>query len=225
MNVKKYESSKYQRILSVGILKYGAKIDGNMLFIYQLELWPIIIKIKDISDIYYGLTTTPVYVIKKSNGNTIGIPISFFDGKVFQQLMKDLNAINEHINFDERIIKFLGEDLSAKEPLKFDFEVHKFRLTLPKNPSLEISIGFLIVFFLLFLPPIFGFVGTSLLSSLKLGSVNILNVVLIVLSGFSFGIMLSNLALALVSSYFGHKVTTISGIVSVVMLILGFMQS
>lgn len=230
MEAKKYRTSKFQRIVSIGIMRYGAKIDGDTLYIYHLTLRPIKVNIKEISDIYYGVTTTPVYAIKLHNGNTIGVPMSFFEARVYQQLLKDLKAINDDIKFDEEIIKFLEEDFSTKKSLRFDFEVHKGGLfqkdfkQWQKNPSVNVGIGFLNVFFVFFLPVIFGFVGYSLLSSIRAGSVDSINVVFIVLSGLSLGIMLSNIASALLSMYFGHKVTTIAAIVSVVLLVLGFMQ-
>lgn len=216
--------------MSIGIMRYGAKIDGDILYIYHLTLRPIKVNIKEISEIYYGVTTTPVYAIMLNNGNSINLPMSFFEAKVYQQLLKDLKAIYGDIKFDEEIIKFLGEDFSSKKPLRFDFEVHKGGLfqkdfkQWQKNPSLNVGIGFLNVFFLFFLPVIFGFVCYSLLSSIRAESVASINVVFIILSGLSLGIMLSNIANALISMYYGHKVTVIAGIISVTLLILGFFK-
>jgi hypothetical protein len=226
---KTYIMTTFQRIMSLGLQKYGAKIHNDVLKIYHLQLKPVKIDIKQISKIYYGITSTPVYVLEKTNGDQVCIPTSFFNGKTSQQLITDLMSINEGIKLDKEVMDFLSKEIQNKKKLRFDFTHHKgetfrrdFELSV-EYPGLDTAMGLGIVLGSILILSLFAYGGYYILSQTYTESVPVLRVISLIVSALSLCVMLTNIVVALVSMYLGHKVTIISSIVFVVGLLIAFL--
>ena len=229
---KKYILSKFQRIASLGIYKYGVIIDNEIIKVYNINLLPIKINIRDIKAIFYGISTstnTSVYILEMEYGKQLCIPVSFFEGKVYQELIKDLISINNKIELENRVQEFITRDIRPRRKLRFDFSYHKgeflkrdFQLS-QENPSLNTAIGLGIAFGCIIIVCLFWFGGYSLLENIFGTPVASYRVISLVISSFAFCVTFINLFIALISMYLGHRITIISSLICLITMVISLL--
>jgi hypothetical protein len=226
---KKYKTSNFRKILSLGLRQYGYTIDKDNIFVLGFNSTKIpISNIDSISYVsrYVKYSKTYFYLIIDNQNNDYFLPYSLLDGVIYQEFFNEIIRINPTIKLSNDLISFLSSEL-PKKTLRFDFNFNKkdyFKRDselAQKYPSLDAFIGLTIVFFFP-IPFVFGGVGNKLLIDTFGADYDSYRIWAIVISGIAFMVTLTNLFISLVSMYLGHKLTVISLTVTVIGLYIGF---
>lgn len=214
----KYKTSKLTRIFTLGINRYAFKIDRGLL--YKLELFNKVIEIQSIDTISYDLIfinnmMAYVYILTNKKGQKYQFMYSLLDGKTYQKMFFELLRINKNIKLDQKMIAFLESEITDIE-FKFDFKVKegnywkRDKQFAQKYPDIDAFIGLIIVFFILPIPALLGFLGHKYLLEMYGENYEMFRLIAVIASGVSFSVLLTNLFISLVSMYLGHKLTFIS---------------
>lgn len=225
----KYPSSTLYKIFSFGLIQNGVKIKNGILSSYH-NWFPTKIKVSEITKISYTKTPNLSYFYKfKTKEKTLDIPYSTISGKSFQLLIKNLLELNEKIDISPRIKTFIEEPI---EEVKFKLDFNRVNLSnfIEKDSKLsqkqsgkDAIIGFLILFTFIISVGLSFFLGDLFLTARDGVHYPSLNIVLFTLSGFLLAITISNIIIALVSMYLGHKLTFISLLASIILITIGIL--
>jgi hypothetical protein len=222
---KKYSASSSTKLFSLGICQNALVINEDTLRISLFKE----INISNIEKITYekrslGYSWSYFYVIQLKNGELKNIPYSTLEAYTFLELFNDLKTLNPNIHIDKEIFVILSK---PKQKLKFNFNkppkgkrISMDREFGQQNPSLDVFFGLTIVFSYIIIPAWFYLVSNSILIALHGIHFGDYRTVLFVLSGVFLTTFLMNLFVALASQYFGHKVTIIAGILTVIFFLI-----
>ncbi len=229
--IKKYRTSNLIRLFTLGLKRYGFKIDRGVLTV--IGLIPKHISIDSIDAISFELRSTgkamSYFYIVRYKGKKLYLPYSMLDGDTYQDMFREILKINPNIVLTDNMKNFIDSEITRKI-LRFDFNVHKGEFfkrdqeLSQKYPSLDAFIGFTIVFIFISVPVIFLVVGNKLLIDIFGADYTLYRLLAIVISGIAFTVTLTNLFISLVSMYLGHKLTYISLIITVIGLYIGFIM-
>lgn len=223
---KKYSASTLLKISTLGIYRHAVVINDDIL---KFDM-TVKININDIKKISYetipvGCSWSYVYAFYLKNGIIKKLSYSKMEGEAFLQLFNDLKKINPKISIDVEILKNLHK---PKQILKMNYNpppkgqrMVMDRAFAQQHPTLDTIFGLTIVVAYIFIPWLFYFLGSSCLTFLYGSNFENYRIVMFVLSGFSVTTLLTNLFIALVSQYFGHKVTVGAGAFAILFAILG----
>lgn len=228
--IKKYKTSNLIKVFTLGLKRYGYKIDRGILTV--MGLIPKHISIDSIGAITFelrsvGKAMSYFYIITDNRGKEFQLSYSTLDGDTYQDMFREILKINPNIVLTDKMRNFLDSEITHKI-LKFDFNVHKGAFfkrdqeLSQKYPSLDAFIGFTIVFVFFPIPFIFGGVGNGLLIDTFGDNYHSYRIWAIVISGIAFMVALTNLFISLVSMYLGHKLTLISLIITLIGIYFGF---
>lgn len=226
---KKYKTSALVRFFTLGIYRYGYKIDQG--FLIFVGLFPKRIAINSIKKILFEKkwingSPTYFYIIIDHKRKRHELGYSTLEGTTFQSMFKDIIEINPDIKLNDEMVQFLNKEITDFT-LKFDFSVDtkdyfkRDQELSQSHPTLDAIMGLTIVFVFFPIPFVFGFVGDELLS-VKYGvEYEIYRVISLVISGMALAVILTNLFISLVSMYLGHKLTLAAFIVFVSGILIG----
>ena len=223
----KYSSSALYKIFSFGIVQHGVKIKkGNLVSFHNW--FPVKIKISEIIQISYIKTQNQSYSYKfRTKREVLDIPYSTISGSNFQLLIKSLLELNSEIEISSKIKTFIGTPIEEVK-FKLDFTPIKLSrfteedLKLTQNHSdKDAAIGFSIVFIFILGIGLSYFLGDLFLTNKYGENYPSLNIGLFLISGFLIPISISNIIIALVSMYLGHKLTLISFFIGIIFLVTG----
>jgi len=228
--IKKYKTSNLIKVFTLGIKRYGYKIDRGILTV--IGLIPKHISIDSIDTISFelrsaGTAMSYFYIVIDKQGKEFQLSYSTLDGDTYQDMFREILKINPNIVLTDKMKNFLDSEITHKI-LKFDFNVNKGEFfkrdqeLSQKYPSLDAFIGLTIVFVFFPIPFVFGGVGNKLLIDTFGADYDSFRIWMIVISGIAFMVALTNLFISLVSMYLGHKLTFISLIIAVIGLYFGF---
>lgn len=226
---KKYPASKFFKILTLGIKRYGAKINNNILHIYYNFIGTL--SIKHIASIKYvykiGTKTPPGYIISLYNHKKVIIPYSLMEGYTMKELLVDLRQVNPTIKYDERTLKLANSNCNQKYKLKFNFTPPKGKHLkndaefIQRYPSLDFAVVLPGLLMLIAGPLLFAFFGSKILLALHGHMFAEYRIILLVLSAFPLSFTIWNISAALISQYLGHKVTIICLAISIAFIAIG----
>ena len=227
--IKKYKTSNLVKVFTLGLKRYGYKIDRGILTV--MGLIPKHISIDSIDMISFelrsaGKAMSYFYIIIDKRGKEFQLSYSTLDGDTYQEMFREILEINPNIILTDKMRNFLDSEITHKI-LKFDFNVHKGEFFIrdqelsQKYPSLDAFIGLTIVFVFFPIPFVVGGIGNKFLIEFFGADYEIYRIWAIVISGIAFTLALSNLFISLVSMYLGHKLTVISLIISLIGLFIG----
>lgn len=228
--IKKYKTSNLIKVYTLGLKRYGFKIDEGIL--KKTGLAAEQIPVDSIDTISFEMSSAGkgmsyFYILIDKEGKEFKLPYSTLDGGTYQDLFKDILKVNPGIRLTDDMSKFLDTAVTQKI-LKFDFNVHKGeffkrdRELSQKYPSLDAFIGFTIILLFFPIPIVFGIVGNRLLTDIFGADYEVYRIWAIVISGIALMLTLTNLFISLVSMYLGHKLTFISLIITLIGLYIGF---
>jgi hypothetical protein len=222
---KKYSASTLTKLFSLGICQNALAINEDTLRISLFNE----INISNIEKITYetrprGYSWSYFYVIQLKNGELKDIPYSALEAYAFLELFNDLKTLNPNIHIDKEIFVILSK---PKQKLKFNFNkppkgkrISMDREFGQQNPSLDAFFGLPIVFSYIIIPAWFYLASNNILTALHGIQFGGFRAVLFVLSGVFLTTLLMNLFVALISQYFGHKVTITAGILTVIFFLI-----
>lgn len=230
MKIKKYKTSNLIKVFTLGLKRYGYKIDRGILTV--MGLIPKHISIDSIDTISFelrsaGIAISYFYTVIDKQGKEFQLSYSTLDGNVYQDMFREILKINPNIVLSDKMKNFLDSEITHKI-LKFYFNVNKGEFfkrdqeLSQKYPSLDAFIGLTIVFVFFPIPFVFGGIGNILLIDTFGADYDSFRIWTIVISGIAFMLALTNLFISLVSMYLGHKLTFISLIITVIGLYFGF---
>jgi len=228
--IKRYKTSNLIKVFTLGLKRYGYKIDRGVLT--KIGLIPKHMPLDSIDTISFELRSTGqsmsyFYIIIDKRGKEFQLAYSTLDGDTYQDMFREILKINPNITLTEEMRKFLDSEITHKI-LKFDFNVYpggflrRDRELSQKHPSLDAFIGLTIVFLIFPIPIVFGGVGNKLLIDMFGANYESYRIWAVVISGVAFAVAITNLFISLVSMYLGHKLTIISLIITLIGLYIGF---
>lgn len=227
---KKYKTSNSIRVFTLGLKRYGFKIESEVLVI--LGLSPKHIPIDSIDKITFESrivvdSLASYYSIVNKQGKEYQLSNETIDRDTYQEMFKDVLSINPKIRLNQEMDILLTSKLSKKN-LKLDFTVntkdyfkrdHELSIN---HPSLNTLMAITMLLISFALPLLFNYGGNHLLTLVHGSEYEIYRIFNVTISGIALAVALCNLFISLVSMYLGHKLTITFLIIFITGLIIGF---
>lgn len=224
-----YRASFITKLLSFGLIRNAFSIKNGLLI--KTASLTKRVKIEDIDTIsyelkYHGTSLAYLYVIRDYKGKEIIFSNMSLNSMLYQQMFRDILRLNPTIRLNAMMVDFLAYDITPFR-LKFDFNVHKGPflkkdITLSMHyPWIDAAIGFSVVFIFLSCVGAFGLLGEAYLKEALPGDVPPYRIVSLCLAGITLALSLTNIIIALVSMYLGHKFTLICLLLSLLFVYIG----
>lgn len=227
---KRYPASKFLKILTLGIKRYGTKIDNNILCIYSFYRKSIDINtITSIKSIFVTGPGLSGYYLKIRNKKKLFLPCDLMEGFVFQEFFRDLSEINRFILFDKRTNEFINECFAEKYKIKFDFARYKESFYkrdvsfIQRYPSLNNALILFFICTFTIIPIALALLGRLILNAIYGESYSLYRIILITFSSLPLIVIIVNLTAALISQYLGHKVTIICLVLFFALITIGLL--